>query len=78
MSTQSRAMGMLVSDQWDAAHQLIQNESDPLSCQIHGLLHLIEGDRGNAAYWYQRAGLALPECSIESEKERLLSQAFQK
>ncbi len=23
---------------------------------IHALLHLIEGDEGNAGYWYARAG----------------------
>lgn len=58
---------------WDAAHLLVQEYSDPLSCQIHGYLHRIEGDMGNAQYWYQRAGLAMPDNTLDEELDRLFT-----
>ena len=61
--------------EWDAAHRLVQDYTDPLSCRIHGYLHRIEGDLANASYWYQRAGLDMPEDSLAQELDRLLIQA---
>jgi hypothetical protein len=34
--------------QWDDAHKLVQQCSDELSCLIHGYLHWVEGNLGNA------------------------------
>ena len=56
---------------WDGAHRLVQVHSDRLSCLIHGYLHRDEGDLGNAAYWYQRAGEELPGNTLPEERERL-------
>lgn len=41
---------------WDAAHELAQAQDDPEGAWVHAWLHRIEGDLGNAEYWYQRAG----------------------
>jgi hypothetical protein len=68
-----QALQFIQSRDWDAAHRLVQNFSDPLSCQIHGYLHAIEGDLSNAGYWYRRAGMTLPNCSLEDELKRLLA-----
>ena len=56
---------------WDGAHRLIQDDDDSLSCQIHGYLHRAEGDFANAAYWYRRAGVPMPDNSLEQELARL-------
>jgi len=56
---------------WDAAHTLVQVHGDRLSCLIHGYLHRDEGDLGNAAYWYRRAGEELPRISLSGELARL-------
>src|SRR5687768_3189798 len=40
---------------WDAAHELAQAQDDAEGAWVHAWLHRIEGDEGNAAYWYQRA-----------------------
>ncbi|UOQ72325.1 hypothetical protein [Hymenobacter cellulosilyticus] len=43
--------------EWNPAHQLAQaNEQDALHNWLHAYLHRQEGDLGNAAYWYRRAG----------------------
>ena len=42
---------------WDKAHAIAQsNEGEPAHDRVHALVHRIEGDHGNAAYWYRRAG----------------------
>jgi hypothetical protein len=38
------------------AHELVQDLEIPLASWVHALLHLIEGDVGNAGYWFARAG----------------------
>ncbi|MEQ8859298.1 MAG: hypothetical protein RIC56_11690 [Pseudomonadales bacterium] len=45
---------------WEAAHRIVQEDEAPLACWAHGIVHLMEGDEGNAGYWYRRAGRALP------------------
>ncbi|MCG6885021.1 MAG: hypothetical protein LJE62_14820 [Silicimonas sp.] len=55
-----RDSGFEVNDHWEAAHQIAQaHEGVPLFDAIHALLHRIEGDHGNAAYWDRRAGSQL-------------------
>jgi hypothetical protein len=70
-----QALQLIQNDDWDAAHRLIQDYSDTLSCQIHGYLHRIEGDLANAGYWYRHAGLAMPENSLDEELKRLFAQS---
>jgi hypothetical protein len=51
------AIDLALSDQWDAAHQVVQQyESDSTAAWIHAVLHKIEGDLDNSRYWYRRAG----------------------
>lgn len=45
---------------WEAAHRIVQEDDSALSCWAHGIVHLLEGDEGNAGYWYRRAGRVLP------------------
>lgn len=66
-----QALKLAQAGQWDAAHRLVQDAADPLSCRIHGYLHRVEGDLGNAGYWYRRAGEALPENTLDVEFRRL-------
>ncbi len=68
-----QALQLIQDDDWDGAHRLIQDYSDPIACQIHGYLHRIEGDLGNAGYWYHRANVAVPGNSLEEELSRLLT-----
>ena len=50
---------------------MVQPYSDQLSCLIHAYLHRVEGDLGNAGYWYNRAGEAFPQNTLEQEFGRL-------
>jgi hypothetical protein len=53
---------------WRRAHELVQHEEDARAAWIHAHLHRIEGDLGNAAYWYRVAGR--PICRDELAGER--------
>jgi hypothetical protein len=51
-----RAVELALADDWDAAHQLVQQyESDATAAWIHAVLHKMEGDLSKARYWYNRA-----------------------
>ncbi len=53
----ARACDLALAGDWDAAHAIVQaDEEAPAACWIHATLHKIEGDAGNARYWYRRAG----------------------
>ena len=45
---------------WSKAHTLVQNDESALGCWAHGIVHLMEGDLGNARYWYRRAHRLFP------------------
>lgn len=61
MSSLSDAIGLLEAGDWQAAHRIVQKDDTALASWAHGIVHLMEGDRGNAGYWYGRAGRELPE-----------------
>ena len=41
---------------WERAHRIVQDESDPEAAWVHAWLHRVEGDLDNARYWYGQAG----------------------
>ena len=53
---QLRAVRHGLRGEWDEAHGIVQDLPDAASAWVHAWLHRIEGDQGNAAYWYRRAG----------------------
>lgn len=75
MNPQRTALEYARDGRWDSAHRLVQTASDRLSCLVHGYLHRVEGDLGNAGYWYRRAGEPLPDNGLEEEWSRLYSLA---
>ena len=59
--------------QWDKAHELAQQASDPTGAWVHAYLHRVEGDERNAGYWYQRARKPHSEASLPGEWEEIAS-----
>jgi hypothetical protein len=58
---------------WDAAHKIVQDESTSDAAWVHAYLHRVEGDLGNAGYWYRQAGKPAATDSLAAEWERIVS-----
>ena len=56
---------------WARAHALVQDASGPDAAWVHAHLHRIEGDAGNARYWYDRAGRPVPRGTLAEERAEL-------
>jgi hypothetical protein len=49
--------GLRMGPEWEKAHAICQTrEGDAAYDLVHALAHWIEGDAGNANYWYRRVG----------------------
>jgi len=63
------AVERALSGDWQAAHLIVQeHESDPMAAWIHAIVHRMEGDLGNARYWYGRCRRELRE-DVSTEAE---------
>jgi hypothetical protein len=54
-------------DDWDKAHNTIQDVTTKNASWIHAYLHRKEGDIFNADYWYSKAGKRRPSVSLQDE-----------
>lgn len=65
----SEAVRHALAGDWQAAHVIVQeHENDPHAAWIHAVVHRMEGDLGNARWWYGQCGRPLrEEVSTEAE-----------
>ena len=52
---------------WDKAHRLVMDETSAQAAWVHAYLHRVEGDLGNAKYWYARADRPPAHGALEAE-----------
>ena len=53
MADRTPRSGISSKGDWEKAHAIVQNDDSELGCWAHGIVHLLEGDLGNARYWYR-------------------------
>jgi hypothetical protein len=75
-SSQEKALWYAGKGNWEKAHLIVQDLNDPLSYNIHAYLHRQEGDHSNAGYWYHKAGVKMPDKSLEREWEEMVSNLY--
>jgi hypothetical protein len=56
LSPEAKALWYTKKGDWEAAHGIAQDIETPMGSWLHALMHLIEGDLGNARYWFVEAG----------------------
>jgi len=56
LSPEAKSLWFAKKGDWHAAHELAQDIETPTGAWLHALMHLIEGDLGNARYWFAEAG----------------------
>lgn len=59
---------------WHKAHTIVQDIESSDAAAIHAYLHRKEGDRGNASYWYHRAGRDMHKGTLEEEWRELVGK----
>jgi hypothetical protein len=52
---------------WDKAHRIVMDETGADAAWVHAYLHRVEGDLGNAGYWYRQAGKPVAAGDLGSE-----------
>ena len=62
---------------WEEAHRLAQSEDSPNGSWVHAHLHRVEGDLGNAAYWYRLADTPVCTSSLDDEWEEIVTALAQ-
>lgn len=59
---------------WEKAHRIAQDVDDAGGAWVHAYLHRKEGDAGNAAYWYRRAGRIVAKGDFREEWEAIVGE----
>ena len=71
-----KAVNLALKDEWAAAHEIVQDLSDPTACWIHAVLHKIEGDASNSRYWYARSRHAYDEFTDTQEELKYIASCI--
>lgn len=67
----TEALDRLEAGDWETAHRIAAEDGSPHAAWLHAHLHRVEGDPGNAAYWYRRAGRPVFDGPPEVERAEL-------
>jgi hypothetical protein len=59
---------------WQKAHEIAQEVPGAEGAWVHAYLHRKEGDAGNAAYWYHRAGRPIRQGDLGGEWEEIVRE----
>ncbi len=67
LSAPLRALLRDAAGEWDRAHEAVQDDGTAEGAWVHAYLHRKDGDLGNAAYWYRRAGRPVAKGAAAAE-----------
>lgn len=60
---------------WHRSHEIAQSIGGKDAAWIHAYLHRVEGDTGNAGYWYSMAGRQMPDDkTLEEEWKEIVME----
>lgn len=66
-----RAIRLCAAGDLSRAHELVQDDPSPEAAWVHAHLHRMEGDLGNARYWYGRAGRPVASGPLGEERDEI-------
>ena len=70
------ALWYAMKNNWDMAHNIVQDINTDIASWIHAYLHRVEGDFSNANYWYKRADKKSSNESLETELDNIIESVF--
>jgi hypothetical protein len=59
--------------EWDKAHNIVMDQSGRDAAWVHAYLHRVEGDAGNAAYWYREAKKPVATGTLDREWDAIVA-----
>jgi len=77
LSAPLAALWWVARGDWERAHALVMDESSREAAWVHAHLHRVEGDLGNAGYWYRRAGQRPAANPVEAEWQDIAAALLQ-
>jgi hypothetical protein len=78
LSREAQSLWFIKKGDWEAAHDIAQDIATPTGSWLHALLHLIEGDLGNARYWFAEASRPVKKPSQVDELWEEIAEAVLK
>jgi hypothetical protein len=72
LSAPLAALWWAAKGNWERAHTIVQDETSEDAAWVHAYLHRVEGDLGNARYWYAKAHRPPQSGSLETEWEAMV------
>ena len=69
-----KALASAKKDDWNRAHDGLQDIETPDGSWVHAHLHRQEGDLNNADWWYRRVGRSVPDQTLEEEWTALATE----
>ncbi|WP_374951035.1 hypothetical protein [Mucilaginibacter sp.] len=73
LNVQLKSLWFDGKDDWQRAHQQVDQLNDQQSAWVHAYLHRKEGDIWNADYWYRKARQNRPDITLQQEWEQLVT-----
>ena len=70
------ALWHAMKNNWDMAHNIVQDIKTETASWIHAYLHRVEGDLDNANYWYNRAEKKSSTESLETELNNIIKSVL--
>jgi hypothetical protein len=58
---------------WHRAHGIVDDAEGADECWVHAHLHRVEGDLGNAGYWYRKAGKPAAMSELDAERMEIIA-----
>src|SRR5258706_12186719 len=71
------ALWWMAKSDWERAHNLVNDLEGCDAAWVYAHLHRVEGDLGNAGYWYRRAGKTPPSAALEAERDAIIHALLQ-
>ncbi len=65
-------------DNWSKAHDIVMNDEGKACAWVHAYLHRVEGDLGNARFWYRHAGKLAASGTFEAEWNEIVRSMLRK
>ena len=72
VSAALQALWWAKKGEWDKAHRIVMDEHSDEAAWVHAYLHRVEGDLGNAGYWYRQAHKKAATGSVDAEWQAIV------